>query len=108
VARRSVWSNRFKNRITSEKQGHGACRIDANIPILLSTAFLMESLFPVHEWQNLMKSAQAVIEINVWSVDDGDADDAILIQEIRTKVLPRRGISARADEIGETHVLDCA
>jgi GntR family transcriptional regulator/MocR family aminotransferase len=68
----------------------------------------MESLFPVHEWQNLMKGAQAVIEINVWSVDDGDADDAILIEEIRTKVLSRRGISARADEIGETHVLDCA
>ncbi|MEI7573578.1 MAG: PLP-dependent aminotransferase family protein, partial [Phenylobacterium sp.] len=57
------------------------------------------SLFPVAEWREASRQALAVRDIGQWSMDGGDADDPMLIEEIRTKVLPRRGIQARPDEI---------
>ncbi|MEM8696683.1 MAG: PLP-dependent aminotransferase family protein [Pseudomonadota bacterium] len=58
-----------------------------------------QSLFPVAEWREASRLALGVKEIETWSIDDGDADDEMLIEEIRTKLLPRRGITARPDEI---------
>lgn len=58
-----------------------------------------QSLFPVAEWREASRFALGVREIDDWSVDNGDADDEKLVEEIRTKLLPRRGISARPDEI---------
>lgn len=57
------------------------------------------SLFPVAEWREASRLALAVAEVEKWSTDNGDADDAGLIDQIRTKLLPRRGISAGSDEI---------
>ena len=57
------------------------------------------SLFPVAEWREASRLALGVREIEQWSTDTGDADDPMLLEQIRTKVLPRRGIKARADEI---------
>jgi GntR family transcriptional regulator/MocR family aminotransferase len=57
------------------------------------------SLFPVAEWREASRQALSVRDIGQWSMDGGDADDPMLIEEIRTKVLPRRGIQARPDEI---------
>lgn len=57
------------------------------------------SLFPVAEWREASRLALAVAEVEQWSTDNGDADDAGLIDQIRTKLLPRRGISAGSDEI---------
>ncbi|MCR6659537.1 MAG: PLP-dependent aminotransferase family protein [Asticcacaulis sp.] len=97
--RRSIWSSRFKNRITAGKQWARRLPHWRQYPYPFIDGLFDESLFPVHEWRDAMRSALAVAEINAWSVDAGDADDAMLIEEIRTKVLSRRGISARADEI---------
>lgn len=57
------------------------------------------SLFPVAEWREASRFALGVKEIDDWSIDNGDVDDELLIEEIRTKLLPRRGISAQPDEI---------
>ncbi|MBU3921313.1 MAG: PLP-dependent aminotransferase family protein, partial [Alphaproteobacteria bacterium] len=57
------------------------------------------SLFPLHEWREASRLALAVQEVETWSVDTGEADDPALIEEIRTKLLPRRGIVARPDEL---------
>lgn len=57
------------------------------------------SLFPIAEWREASRLALAVQEVKTWSVDAGEADDEMLIEEIRTKLLPRRGIIARPDEI---------
>lgn len=57
------------------------------------------SLFPVAEWREASRQALTVADIAQWATDSGDADDPMLIEEIRTKVLPRRGIQARPDEI---------
>ncbi|MEX6633353.1 MocR-like pyridoxine biosynthesis transcription factor PdxR [Hyphococcus lacteus] len=57
------------------------------------------SLFPVAEWREASRLALGVNEVADWSTDIGDVDDEMLIDEIRTKLLPRRGIAAGRDEI---------
>jgi GntR family transcriptional regulator/MocR family aminotransferase len=57
------------------------------------------SLFPLAEWREANRLALGVADVNEWSTDSGDADDPKLIEEIRTKILTRRGIQASADEI---------
>ncbi len=57
------------------------------------------SLFPLAEWREASRLALSVAEVNEWSTGSGDADDAMLIEEIRSKILTRRGIQARSDQI---------
>jgi GntR family transcriptional regulator/MocR family aminotransferase len=57
------------------------------------------SLFPVAEWREANRLSLAVREVQQWSTDAGDADDPLLIEQIRTKVLPQRGITAAPEEI---------
>lgn len=57
------------------------------------------SLFPLAEWREASRLALGVADVNEWSTGSGDADDPRLIDEIRTKILTRRGIQAHRDEI---------
>ncbi len=57
------------------------------------------SLFPVAEWREAARMALGLREINQWSTDAADTDDPMLVEEILKKILPRRGIEARPDEI---------
>jgi GntR family transcriptional regulator/MocR family aminotransferase len=57
------------------------------------------SLFPVKEWRESTRLALGVREINEWAGETGDADDPMLVEQIRTRILPRRGIQAQPDEI---------
>jgi GntR family transcriptional regulator/MocR family aminotransferase len=57
------------------------------------------TLFPLAEWREANRLALGVADVNEWSTGSGDADDPKLIEEIRTKILTRRGIQAGADEI---------
>lgn len=70
------------------------------------------SLFPTAEWREASRLALAAGEVETWSVDAGEADDELLIEEIRTKLLPRRGIEARHNEVlitsGEQQALHLA
>ena len=62
-------------------------------------AQLDRSLFPVAEWREASRLTLSLPEIGDWAADTANADDAKLLHEIRTKVLPRRGIHARPDEV---------
>ncbi|MDH3434929.1 MAG: GntR family transcriptional regulator, partial [Gammaproteobacteria bacterium] len=57
------------------------------------------SLFPLTEWREANRLALGVADVNEWSTGSGDTDDPQLIDEIRTKILTRRGIQAGSDEI---------
>jgi GntR family transcriptional regulator/MocR family aminotransferase len=57
------------------------------------------SLFPVAEWREACRYALGGGDIAVWSSGSGGFDDSMLIEEIRSKILPQRGINARAEEI---------
>jgi GntR family transcriptional regulator/MocR family aminotransferase len=57
------------------------------------------ALFPRQEWRATSRIAASRQQIDTWSLDSADADDPELIRQIRTRILPRRGISAAPDEI---------
>jgi len=57
------------------------------------------SLYPIKEWRDANNRANATCEIYQWSELQGQQDDPMLLDEIRTKILPRRGIQASRDEI---------
>lgn len=57
------------------------------------------SLFPLAEWREACRLALSVADVREWSTGSSDADDPMLIDEIRGKILTRRGIQARSDEI---------
>lgn len=56
-------------------------------------------LFPTADWRECSLKALSVLDINEWAQDMILRDDDLLVQQIRTRVLPRRGVWASADEI---------
>lgn len=58
-----------------------------------------QSLFPVANWRMCARQAASVQSIHHWSRDQNDQDNPELIEQIRKKLLPRRGIWAQQDEL---------
>ncbi len=56
-------------------------------------------LFPLADWRDCFERAMKQESVEVWTVDRGDLDDRDLLEQLRTRVLPRRGVWAAADEI---------
>jgi len=56
-------------------------------------------LFPVAAWRMCSREALGLDAIRTWSEDSFGEDDPKLVEEIRARVLPRRGIKAAPDEI---------
>lgn len=57
------------------------------------------TLFPIADWRECSRQALGVLEVRGWAPDLIDGDDAQLIEELRTRVLPRRGVWASTSEI---------
>ncbi len=57
------------------------------------------SLYPMTEWREVSRLALASREIREWSARSRDIDDPMLIEQIRTKILPRRGVHAAPEQI---------
>ncbi len=57
------------------------------------------SLMPNTEWREALRLASSRHEIDAISRGAHDTDDASLIDQVRGKVLPMRGIDANADEV---------
>ncbi|WP_207002875.1 MocR-like pyridoxine biosynthesis transcription factor PdxR [Trinickia mobilis] len=58
-----------------------------------------QDLFPTNDWRECCMKALSVLEIRNWAPDLIGGDDDSLIQQIRTRVLPRRGVFAMPDEL---------
>lgn len=56
-------------------------------------------LFPTHDWRACCQQALGIMEIRDWAQDLFTRDDPQLIEEIRTKVLPLRGVWAKPEDI---------
>lgn len=56
-------------------------------------------LFPVNDWRESSRLTLSVNAISEWARDGVDNDDELLIRQIHTKVLPRRGVWAQPEEI---------
>ena len=57
------------------------------------------TLFPINDWRECVRQALSVLEIRGWAPDLVARDDPELVEQIRTRLLPRRGIWVTADEI---------
>ena len=57
------------------------------------------ALFPLAEWRECSREALTAHSVRRWARDSFDSDDPDLVEQLRTRVLPRRGVWARADEI---------
>ena len=57
------------------------------------------SLFPLTAWRDCSRKALGVKEVETWTRDAYGADDPLLVEQIKTRMLPRRGISASNEQI---------
>jgi GntR family transcriptional regulator / MocR family aminotransferase len=57
------------------------------------------TLFPLAEWRECNRQALGKKWLGAWTNDTWIADDPLLVEQIRRRILPRRGIMASDDEI---------
>ncbi len=57
------------------------------------------SLFPLAEWRDCTRQALGKKWFGAWTNDTSAIDDPLLVEQIRRRILPRRGIMASDDEI---------
>ena len=60
---------------------------------------LDKDLFPLQHWRECSRDSMRVSDIQSWSVDHINEDDPLLVEQIRTRLLPRRGVWARPEQI---------
>jgi GntR family transcriptional regulator/MocR family aminotransferase len=71
----------------------------ARYPYAFVDGLIDPALFPAADWREALRRTLAPRDQAVWAGGLGDADDPLLIEELALRVLPRRGIHARPDEI---------
>jgi GntR family transcriptional regulator / MocR family aminotransferase len=57
------------------------------------------TLFPIAEWRDCARQALGKRWLGAWTNDTWAFDDPLLVEQIRRRILPRRGIMASDDEI---------
>lgn len=57
------------------------------------------SLFPITDWRDCVYKAMGKKWLDAWSQDTQDNDDPLLVEQIRNRILPRRGILVGEDQI---------
>jgi len=79
-----------------------------NHPYPFIDGYFDASLYPVSQWQEASRLAFGGLQTRQVAASS-DADDSMLIEQVRTKILPRRGITANREEIlitsGSHHAL---
>lgn len=92
------WARRF--RIRPSLQGNIAKPSDWHTyPYPFACGQIDPDLFPLADWRASAREALSVQAVRQWEGDSVGDDDPALIEQIRSHVLPRRGIDARTDEI---------
>jgi GntR family transcriptional regulator/MocR family aminotransferase len=57
------------------------------------------TLFPMAEWRDCARQALGRRWLDTWTGDAREDDDPALVEQVRSRILPRRGIMASDDEI---------
>jgi GntR family transcriptional regulator/MocR family aminotransferase len=58
-----------------------------------------KKLFPIADWRECCREAAGIAAIHNWASDHVDRDSELLVEQVHSKLLPRRGIWADRDEI---------
>ncbi|HSF95637.1 MAG TPA: PLP-dependent aminotransferase family protein [Thermohalobaculum sp.] len=56
-------------------------------------------IFPIAEWRDCVRQAMGRRWLDAWTQDQYTEDDPLLVEEIARRILPRRGIAARPEQI---------
>lgn len=102
------WSRRFRVRPSiQENIAKPANWPDYPYPFIYGQ--VDDELFPIAEWRDCSRRALGRQWLDGWTADHHANDDKMLIEQIRTRLLPRRGIMAHEEEIlvtlGAQHAL---
>ena len=92
------WLKRIRINIKQATQFHWPTNWQ-QYPFPFIDGHFDSSLYPVAQWREASRMALGARIIDEGEGDEGYVDHPALIEEIRTKVLPRRGITAEANEI---------
>jgi GntR family transcriptional regulator/MocR family aminotransferase len=93
-----IWSQRLRMTPSSQRNIHKPADWQRHpYPFLYGQLDL--ALFPLAEWRECSREALTAYSVRRWARDSVDSDDPDLVEQLRTRVLPRRGVWARTDEI---------
>lgn len=92
------WQRHFKHRPSMQRNIVKPKRWN-QYPYPFLYGQLDPALFPINDWRDCCRQAQSVSAIEKITPDRFDADDPQLIEQIRSRILPRRGVWASSDEI---------
>jgi GntR family transcriptional regulator/MocR family aminotransferase len=91
-----VWS-RYLKPLTKGEKWLESSRPFQEFPYSFASGKVDNDLLPPDDWHECL--AQATAERDHWTANTGDGDDPFLIEQICSRVLPRRGITALPDEV---------
>ncbi|WP_261843904.1 MocR-like pyridoxine biosynthesis transcription factor PdxR [Aliamphritea ceti] len=101
------WQNFLKFRPTEHKLNKVNRWQDYPYPFIYGQ--LDPKMFPTNHWRECCRESVSVQAISDWSGDRYDEDDPLLIEQIHSRLLPRRGVWADPEEIlitvGAQHAL---
>jgi GntR family transcriptional regulator/MocR family aminotransferase len=92
------WLSRFRVHPTGQENIHKPANWQ-DYPYPFIYGQVDHKLFPIAEWRECNRQALGKQWIEAWTSDFRDQDDPMLVEQIRTRILPRRGIMAGEDEI---------
>ena len=58
-----------------------------------------QTLFPIAAWRDCLRRALGRRGMDAWTSDTRGSDDPLLVEQVRSRLLPRRGILASDDQI---------
>lgn len=92
------WSDRLKQQPSKLRHIHKPSNWqDYSYPFVYGQ--VDPRLFPINTWRACSRDALGRSAIDWWTADRAVEDDPQLIEQIRTQILPQRGIYARDEEI---------
>lgn len=92
------WQQRFKVR-PSEQQNIEKARDWQTYEYPFIYGQFDEKIFPAVNWRECCRDAASDAAVSDWASDSMDHDDPRLIEQIRTRLLPRRGVWADKEQI---------
>lgn len=105
---RANWAKRLKGELASQRNIVKP-RDWQRYPYPFIYGQFDPALLPIPGWRECSLQATSVSEMRGWAGDLVDRDDALLIEQIQTRLLMRRGVFATRDEIlvtvGAQHAL---
>jgi GntR family transcriptional regulator / MocR family aminotransferase len=92
------WQKRFKFRPTSNAFTSKPADWQ-KYPYPFIYGQVDHNLFPLAEWRECTRQALGKKWLGAWTNDTWSVDDPLLVEQIRRRILPRRGIMASDEEI---------